>query len=532
VTRVVAGTHDKHATLHAVSEHAGTAVAAEEALPASRARVYAAAAAAVVVATAIAWLMFPFLAPATLIMAYLLAVVVIAARYGRGPSVFATFCSVAAFDFFFVPPYFTFVVADTQYVLTFGVMLVVGLVIGGLTVRVRQQADAARQREQRTAALYAMSRELAQTVAVPDLVAVAARHIKAVFGADVAVFLPSSHGALEVSGPAGFTVADNDRELARWVLAHGERAGLGTVRSGAGRAMYLPLLGHRAPLGVVAVQPPRGHATAEDTVRQLDAFVTQTALALERARLADEAQEARVRAESERLRSSLLASVSHDLRTPLAAITGAATAMLDTSAHLGERTRHELLESVRQEAERLNRLVQNLLEMTRLESGAVHLRREWHPLEEVVGAALGRLGRALGNRRVAATIPHDLPLVAIDDVLVEQVFVNLLDNAVKYTPPGSPIRIVVTSSHPNVFVEVADGGPGLPPGHENKVFEKFYRATTDGPRGAGLGLAICRGIVEAHGGRIWAQNLPGGGVAFFFTLPLSESPPLPVPGDA
>ena len=521
----------KHATLPGVREHADTTVVAHEP-PVAGARAYTAAAAAVAVATGIAWLMFPLLETANLIMAYLLAVVVIAARYGRGPSVFATFCSVAAFDFFFVPPYFTFAVADPQYVLTFGVMLVVGLVIGGLTVRVRQQADAAREREQRTAALYAMSRELAQTLAVPDLVAAAARHIKAVFGADVAVFLPSQDGALQVSGPAGFTVADNDREMARWVLEHGERAGLGTARSGAGRAMYLPLLGHRAPLGVVAVQPPRGQAPAEDTVRQLDAFVTQTALALERARLADEAQEAQVRAESERLRSSLLASVSHDLRTPLAAITGAATAMLDTSAHLDERTRQELLESVRQEAERLNRLVQNLLEMTRLESGAVHLRRDWHPLEEVVGAALGRLGSALGSRRVAATIPHDLPLVAIDDVLVEQVFVNLLDNAIKYTPPGSPIRIVVTSSHPNVFVEIADGGPGLPPGHESKVFEKFYRATTDGPRGAGLGLAICRGIVEAHGGRIWAQNLPGGGVAFFFTLPLSESPPLPVPGDA
>jgi len=529
---VASAAHDKRATLPAVSEDADTAVTAEQTPPAARARAYTAAALSVVVATAIAWGLFPFLESANLIMAYLLAVVVIAARYGRGPSVFATFCSVAAFDFFFVPPYFTFAVADPQYVLTFGVMLVVGLVIGGLTVRVRRQADAARWREQRTAALYAMSRELAQTPAVPDLVEAAARHITAVFGAHVAVFLPSGGGALEVSGRPGFTVAANDVEVAKGVLAHGERAGLGTATSGGARALYLPLLGHRATLGVVAVQPARDHAVPEDTMRQLDAFVTQTALALERARLADEAQEARVRAESERLRSSLLASVSHDLRTPLAAITGAATTLLDAGAHLTERTRHELIESVRQEAERLNRLVQNLLEMTRLESGAVHLRRDWHPLEEVVGAALGRLRSALGNRRVAVTIPDDLPLVAIDDVLVEQVFVNLLDNAIKYTPPGSPICIVVTSSHPNVFVEVADGGPGLPPGHEDKVFEKFYRAASDGPRGAGLGLAICRGIVEAHGGRIWAHNLPGRGVAFFFTLPLSESPPVPVPGDA
>jgi two-component system sensor histidine kinase KdpD len=236
--------------------------------------------------------------------------------------------------------------------------------------------------------------------------------------------------------------------------------------------------------------------------------------------------------EAERLRSSLLTSVSHDLRTPLTAITGAATALLESADRLDGRTRGELLESIRDEAERLNRLVQNLLEMTRLEAGPLRVQRDWHPLEEVIGAALGRLARGLGARRLAVSIPPDLPLVGIDDVLIEQVLVNLLDNAVKYTPVDSAMRLVVSAAEDHVTVELADHGPGLPRGEEERVFEKFHRAAADGPRGAGLGLAICRGIVQAHGGRIWAQNLPEGGVAFLFTLPLSGARPAVVPADA
>jgi len=490
--------------------------------------------AAVTAATGISWLMFPFLDLANLIMTYLLAIVVIAARYGRGPSVLAAVVSVAAFDFFFVPPYFTLAVANTQYVLTFAVMLVVGLVISGLTARIRLQAEAAGQREQRTAALYAMSGELAGTGAVEEIVAIAARHIAGVFEADVAATLTDAEGRLRpVRQEGGFPAGEDDVALSLWALEHRRPAGLGKETSAAGRAVYVPLIGHRGPLGVVSIRPRRRDAFATSgSLQQLETFVNQTALAVERARSADEAQEARVRAETERLRNALLTSVSHDLRTPLAAIKGAATTILESGAHLNHQTQQELLESVREEADRLNRLVQNLLEMTRLESGALQLRRDWHPLEEVVGAALGRLGKSLGTRRVTVTMPPDLPLVAIDDVLIEQVFVNLLENAVKYTPPDSAIRILVTATDQRVTVEVADRGPGLPKGHEARVFEKFYRAASDGRRGAGLGLAICRGVVAAHGGRIWAHNLPEGGVAFLFTLPLTDAPPAPLPADA
>jgi two-component system sensor histidine kinase KdpD len=492
------------------------------------------AAAAVAIATGLAWLIFPFVEAANLIMTYLLAIIGVATRCGRGPSVAASVLSVAAFDFFFVPPHFTFAVADTQYLLTFAVMLLVALVISGLTLRIRRQAEAARLREQRTAALYAMSRELAGTASADELVAIAARHIAAVFDAEVALLqVPAEAGLPAARNGGGLILETDDLELARWAFDHRQPAGRGTARSGTARTVHLPLLGSREPLGVLSVRPRRRDAFGTpEAFHQLETFVNQTALALERARLAQEAQDARVRAETERLRSALLTSVSHDLRTPLAAITGAATTMLEPGAPLDARTQHELLESIRDEGERLNRLVQNLLEMTKLESGALQLHRDWHPLEEVVGAALGRLAKSLGSRRVSTSIPPDLPLVAIDDVLIEQVLVNLLDNAIKYTPPDSAIRIIATATRDKVTVEVADHGPGLPPGGEDRVFEKFYRAAPAGRHGAGLGLAICRGIVEAHGGRIWAQNLPEGGVAFLFTLPLSGARPATVPVDA
>jgi two-component system sensor histidine kinase KdpD len=496
---------------------------------------YAEAVGVVAVCTGIAWLMFPYLGLSNLIMVYLLGVVAVATRSGRGPTTLASVLSVATFDFFFVPPFFSFAVSDTQYLVTFAVMLLVALVISGLTVRTRAQADAARNRERRTAALYAMSRELASTRGVDDLLAIAISHIVEVFPADVAVLLPDATGRLAPRSVQAATLSTDAAEqaVAEWVYAHRELAGLGTATLPGAAALYVPLIGSRGAAGVLGVKPVEPHAfDSPEQLHLLETFANQTALAIERATLADEAQASQVRMETERLRNSLLSSVSHDLRTPLATITGAATTILESGARLDQRTQQELLESVRDEADRLNRLVQNLLEMTRLESGAIQLHRDWHPIEEVVGAALGRLSKSLGTRRVTVNIPPDLPLVKIDDVLIEQVFVNLLENAVKYTPPDSAIRIIVTATDQSMTAEVADHGPGLPKGQEALVFEKFYRAAPEGRRGAGLGLAICRGVVLAHGGRIWAHNLPEGGVAFLFTLPLTDAPPASVPADA
>jgi two-component system, OmpR family, sensor histidine kinase KdpD len=494
---------------------------------------YARSVAVVAAATGVAWIIWPVSDLSDLIMVYLLGIVLVAMRAGRGPSLAASVLSVAAFDFFFVPPYFTFAVTDTRHLFTFFVMLVVGLVISGLTVRSRTQAEAAHHREQRTAALYAMSRELAGTRGIDDLLQVAARHVAEVFRTAVAVLVPDGGGALASWSGSQFALDTSDVGVARWVYEHRQPAGLGTNTLPGASALYVPLLGSTGAVGVLGVRPADPHAMDEpERLHQLETFAAQTALALERAWLAEEAQQAAVRIETERLRNSLLSSVSHDLRTPLATITGAVTTILDEGGRMEAATRGELLESVREEAERLNRLVQNLLEMTRLESGALQLHRELHPIEEVVGAALGRVGKRLGDRRVTTKVPPDLPLVAIDDVLIEQVLVNLLDNAIKYTPAGSPIEIITTAGDRNLTVEITDHGPGLPAGSEDKVFDKFYRAQPEGGRGAGLGLAICRGIVRAHGGRIWAQNIPGGGVAFLFTLPLGDPAAAAVPPDA
>jgi two-component system sensor histidine kinase KdpD len=497
---------------------------------------YGRALAAVAISTAIAWVMFPYFALSNLIMVYLLGVIIVATRYGRGPSLLASLLSVAAFDFFFVPPYFTFAVSDTQYLVTFAVMLVVALVISSLAVRIRAQAESARERERRMAALYAMSRELAGARGVRELLEVAVRHISEVFRTRVVVLLPQPDGQLapDEGAAAQFPMDASELAVGQWVHAHGQVAGQGTDTLPGASGLYLPLTGSRGTVGVLGLRPedPRP-LQAPEQLHQLEIFASQTALAIERAQLAEDAERAQVRAETERLRNSLLSSVSHDLRTPLASITGAASTLLENDERLDADTRRDLLETLHEEADRLNRLVQNLLEMTRLESGALQLHTEWHSVEEVVGAALGRFGKALMRRAVTTRVPPELPLVPMDDVLIEQVLINLIDNVLKYTPAESPIEVTAEDTGGAVLIEVADRGPGLPPGEERQIFEKFHRAeAAPTVRGAGLGLAICRGIVQAHGGRIWAENRPGGGVTVRFTLPVKEAPPTLTENDA
>ena len=490
---------------------------------------YAQAVGVVALTTALAWLMFPYFERANLIMVYLLGVVMVAARSGRGPSLLASVLSVATFDFFFVPPYFTFRVADGQYVVTFAVMLVVALVTSTLTVRIRQQAESARERERRTATLYAMSREFARLRDVDDLLSVAVGHIGEVFASEVSVFLPDGSGRLVPrAGSLGTSEGDtSERKVIEWVYKHSQMAGLGTGSLPGARALYLPLVASRGTIGVLGVRPATPQAfTVPEQLHLLETFAAQTALAIERVKLAEEVQQAEFRVESERLRNTLLSSVSHDLRTPLATITGAASSLLEEMDRLDPAARRELLQAIHEEADRLNRLVNDLLDMTRLESGAIEVRKEWHPLEEIVGAALARLGRRLEDRPVTTRLPADLPLVPLDGVLMEQLLINLLENALKHTPPRTPIEIAAAVNNGEVRLEVADRGPGLPPGDEARVFDKFYRGRqAQGGRGVGLGLTICRGIVEAHGGQISAENRPGGGVVFRVALPVGDKAP-------
>jgi two-component system sensor histidine kinase KdpD len=489
----------------------------------------------VAVCSLLAWVMLPYFAPANLIMVYLLGTILVAAQFGRGPGILASVLSVAAFDFFLVPPYFTFAVSDTEYLVTLAVMLVVAVVISTLTARTRAQAEAARSRERRTAALYGMTRDLVSRRAVDELLQAAVRHVSEVFGSAVAVFVPDVEGrprrrAGEL-GPA--PVSANEEAVIRWVQQHGEMAGRGSTTLPGARALYVPLVASRGSVGVLGIDLPSGEGpVAPEQLHLLETFAAQTALAIERVALAEEAQQARLRSETERLRNSLLSAVSHDLRTPLAAITGSASTLVEGGDALDPETRRELAQGIEDEADRLNRLVHNLLDMTRLESGGIRVRKDWHSLEEIVGSALDRMEKALGGRRVVTDLPAALPLVALDPLLIEQALINLLDNAVKHTPPDAPIEIAASVDDGVVSVLIADRGPGFAPDEVERVFDKFYRGGTAASRsGAGLGLTIVRGILEAHGGRVVAENRPGGGALFRITLPLGEAPPkVPVDG--
>jgi two-component system sensor histidine kinase KdpD len=316
----------------------------------------------------------------------------------------------------------------------------------------------------------------------------------------------------------------SEQAVAQWVWEHERPAGAGTDTSPTARATYLPLLAARGKVAVLGVRgADLGRPTSPEQSQHLAAFANQIASAIERTELASVAQWAQLQMETEQMRSSLLSSVSHDLRTPLAVMTGAASTLLEDT--IDAPTRRELTESILQEAQRLNRLVRNLLDMTRLEAGAVRVNKEWQPLEEVVGSALNRMDDALSGRTVATNLAPDLPLVPLDAVLIEQVLVNLLENAIKYTPHASPLEIRASRSPGGVEVVVADRGPGIPPGEEHRIFDKFYRVGTGQGGGVGLGLAICRAIVMAHGGRLLADNREGGGADFRFLLPVEGAPP-------
>jgi len=489
---------------------------------------YAFALLGVLIATAVAWLMFPYFGAANLIMMYLIAVVAVAIRCGRGPSVLASVLSVAAFDFFFVPPYFSFAVSDVQYLLTFGVMLVVALVISNLAVRLQQQAELARYRERRTGVLYTMSRDLATHRGTGMLAHLAAKHLREVFDSQIAIFLADSDTRLRLQRGEELYFEFDPKEagVAQWVFEHNERAGLGTDTLPGASALYLPLVGSAGSIGVVAVRPTESSRLLDpDQLHLLESLLNQVALAIERTRLSEEAQQAHVRVETERMRNAILSSVSHDLRTPLATITGAASSLVEEQGEMDPAARRELSRSIYREADRLDRLLKNLLDMMRIEAGAVQLSKEWHPVDEVVGAALARLEGRLQDHAVNTTFPPDLPLVLVDGVLLEQVVINLVENAVKYAPPGSAIDMSASASEREVVVEVADRGPGIPVGEETRIFDKFYRGKFAREGGVGLGLTICRGIVEAHGGRIWAENRRGGGAVFRFAIPLLERQP-------
>lgn len=484
--------------------------------------------AATAICTVIAWLMLNHFDLANLIMVYLLGVVAVAARYGLGPSVLSSFLSVLFFDFFFVPPRFSFAVSDTQYFVTFAVMLMVALVISSMTASTHHQAKIAGLRERRMASLYAMSRELTATRGENNVVRIAVKHVAEVFESQIVVLLPNASGSIVY--PAGDGTVQSchgcDLSVAQWVYDHDHIAGQGTDTLPGGEIVYLPLKASAGVIGVLALLPlnPSRIALPEQQ-RLLETFVSLIGQALERVRLAAEAHQTQIKIETEQLRNSLLSAISHDLRTPLAAIVGASSSLISNETKLDNYARRELGQTIYDEALHMASLANNLLDMARLESGIIRLNRQWQPLEEVVGSALASLSARIINHPVTIKLPHDLPVVEIDSLLIERIFVNLLENAVKYTPPETPVEISALVNQNELVVTVSDQGKGIPLGEEHRIFEKFHRVTCEGNQGgAGLGLAICRSIINAHGGKIWANNLLSGGAAFHFALPLTEPP--------
>ncbi len=505
---------------------------------------------------------------ANIAMVYLAAVVVSAIWLGRGPAILAAAAGVAAFDFCFVPPRWSFAVSDLQYLLTFAVMLGVGLVIGTLAARTRSQSRQAWDRERRTSALYAMSRELAGAQDARDVAAVAVRHAHDLLGADAVVAVPVQGKAgapLDVLAFAGspdwfHDAGGRERGVAQWAMDHSAPAGIGTQKLPASAGRYIPLVGTSGKLGLLGLRPSADGGAADaprafdaPTLLLIDALASQVASSLERVSLSETQQAARLEAERERLRSALLSSVSHDLRTPLASITGAASTLEQASSTpppgadepaaqtLDAPTRAALLRTIVDEASRLNDIIANLVFATRLESGAIALNREWTTLEEIVGVGLGRHRVELAARPFRVHLPGDLPMLRVDNAMLPQVVHNLIENALRYTPAGTPIAISAWTADGLVVVKVSDEGPGLGEDEAAKVFQRFYRGRASksapapgGPSasstGMGLGLTICEGIIRVHGGRIWAEPNAPRGVAFVFSL-LVEQPQPAMPGD-
>lgn len=480
-------------------------------------------------ALAAATTVFSFLAhthisPINLVMVYLLAVVLAAVRFGQRPAILTALFGVLAFDFCFIPPRWSFTVADTEYLFTFLGLFTVGVVISTLVAKGKMRAEALRERELQTESLYYLSRDLAVAIDMASILAVVLKNIGEVLGAHLAVLIPDpADQQMRIAAISKGLVLDaKETAVADWAFRNRRPAGSGTETLGSAGLLYLPLATVNHALGVLGVQMSNAADYFSPHHRRLlDAFVAQVALAMERVHLADQAEQAQVLQARESLERALLNSISHDLRTPLVTIIGALSSLREESLHLPTDKQQELLRCAWDEAERLNRFVGNLLDMTRLEAGEMHINREPCDVQDLIGTALTILDRKLEGRDVSVQLAEDLPLVNMDMVLMTQVLVNLLDNGLKYAPADSPLAIAARIEGNHLLLEVLDRGPGVNEQDLQRMFEKFYRLPVpEGVSGTGLGLSICKGIVEAHCGTISAKNRSGGGLSVRCRLPL------------
>lgn len=509
---------------------------------------YPLAAAACGATTVVTMPLHDWLEPVNAVMLFLLTVVLVAARLGRGPAVMASFLSVGLFDFFYVPPRFSFAVSDIQYLLTFAVMLTVALVIGHLATGMRQRAEEAEQAARRAQALHALAHQLAGALTAEQVLHHLQAFMQDQLGADLHLWQPGlDHGLVllhgeDTRGPAPSAsltllarsiAQDSARPRAHHV--QDEQGGQGSDDSAGTHHVLLPLTGSTRNRGVMMVSLPASAAPgAQATLRQhtamLDAVGALAATALERLHFVDVAHQTELEVRTERLRNAILSALSHDVRTPLTALVGMAETLSLLQPPLSPQAQ-EMAEALRGQALRLHEMVSKLLDMARLQASLqgqrnhLPLRLAWQPVEEVIGASIQLLGTALARHRVAVDLPPDLPLVQLDAVLMERVFGNLLDNAAKYAPPDTDIRITLTAEAEHLLVRVRNAGSGFPPARLQEVFALFARGEPESHvPGMGLGLAICKVIVEAHGGHIEARNPEDGGAEVCMRLPLGTPP--------
>ncbi len=456
----------------------------------------------------------------------LLAVLLIAFYLGRGPALLAALVSAIAWNFLFMQPRFTFAIAALEDIILFLLYFVIALFAGTLTARLRTRERQAQYNADRMTALYALAHETATAVNMDDVLRTAIEQIGAVFDADVAILLTHEGRLLRTVHPAStLTLEENDLGVALWVFENDRPAGRFTATLPRATAHFRPLSTPSRTVGVVGIRPQQAGRLAFDQEVLLETFTSQVALVIERELLDEAAEQSVMLRESERLYTTLLNSISHELRTPIATIAGAASSLLDPNTVLNAQARIELTGEIQTAADRLNRLVENLLDMSRLDAGRLQLKLEWCDIGDVIGVALRRLAAVLGARPITVTVASDVPLIKMDFVLMEQVLVNLLDNACAYTPPGSALAITATVAGAWVHIDLSDHGSGIAPEALAHIFDKFYRVPGTAAGGTGLGLSICRGLVEAHGGTLTAHNRPEGGMTFSIRLPKPAQPP-------
>jgi len=457
---------------------------------------------------------------------YISGIVFVAANYHRGPSFVYILCSVGCLNFFFIPPIYSFNVYDRSYWMTFTVMIITGFVITNQASRLRSQNLSSLKREHDTRTFYALTKLLTSTRGREDISKVTANHIMGIFDVSVTIWLPQNDGRLKpIIGKLPSTNTIKETSVVQWCFDNNQIAGRHTMTMPSAIGLYFPVTAPSGTLGVLGVLPEKfDHHFLYQEITFLETCSSLLASALERTNIADIAEKSKLEVETERLRTILLSSVSHDLRTPLASITGASSTILTDFDQISRETVRELSRSIHKEAERLSHIVTNLLEVTRLESGTVQLNKQPYYAEELIGSVLERQKALLLKHLVIPKSDENLPFIFVDGVLIEQVLDNLLENAVHYTPQGSTITISASQRDNQILIQVSDNGPGIPAGDEANIFRKFYSLPQNKARkGTGLGLAICEGIIKAHGGNIWVTSSLGSGCNFYFTIPISHN---------